>query len=295
MILRRATIVASTAALAALLVLATAITVLYVAQRDRVLPNTSIGAVDVGGMTSSELRATVQAIADHRDDVETVFTFEERSFPLRGTDVGYGLDVDASAAAALGRGRTGPPGELVERFRALWTHSTFALVETWDDQRVIAWVEEAASQIDRPISHGDIRVDPATREVAVELPHGRAQVLRAQTHQAVIDALVAPGTESRPLPVEVDDALVDADDVLAVADQARRAVAAPVELVHELGTLRFSPADLAALVGLERAVDGDRQTVALTVTPGRLRHVVDMQTAEVVRERARRRAVPGRP
>jgi vancomycin resistance protein YoaR len=255
--------------------------VLWTVQRGAVLPNTSVVGVDVSGMSPEEVReALAPTVAAREGDVVT-FSFEDETYSVAPSDVGYRIDLDTTVQVALSRGRTGLPGDALERLRSLRTHRDLALAERYDEDRIAAWVEEVADQVDRDRSPGSVEADPDTLEVRVEYPHGSATVRQDETVEALRAALVQEGPVELELPVATTPQNVPDEDVDAVADQVRRAIDAPLVLRASGTSLTLEPATIARLIEVNErrvgAADDDETalaTVELAVTVERLEEVL---------------------
>jgi vancomycin resistance protein YoaR len=255
--------------------------VLWTAQRGAVLPNTSVVGVDVSGMSPEEVReALAPTVAAREGDVVT-FSFEDETYSVAPSDVGYRIDLDTTVEVALSRGRTGLPGDALERLRSLRTHRDLALAERYDEDRIAAWVEQVADQVDRDRSPGSVEADPDTLEVRVEYPHGSATVRQDETVEALRTALVQEGPVELELPVATTPQNVPDEDVDAVADQVRRAIDAPLVLRASGTSLTLEPATIARLIEVNErrvgAADDDETalaTVELAVTVERLEEVL---------------------
>jgi vancomycin resistance protein YoaR len=255
--------------------------VLWTVQRGAVLPNTSVVGVDVSGMSPEDAReALAPTVAAREGDVVT-FSFEDGTYSVAPSDVGYRIDVDRTVEVALSRGRTGLPGDALERLRSLRTHRDLPLAENYDEGRITAWVEEVAEQVDRDRSPGSVAVDPDTLEVRVRYPHGSATVRQDETVDALRAALVQEGAVELELPVVTTPQNVPDEDIDTVADQVRRAVDGPLVLRASGTSLTLEPATIARLIEVdERRVgtaDDDETglaTVELGVTVERIEEVL---------------------
>jgi vancomycin resistance protein YoaR len=256
----RRTIVVGAVALATLLgLLLLTLAVLWTVQRGAVLPNTTVAGVEVGGLSETEAReALAPTVAAREGDVVT-FTFEDETFSVAPADVGYAIDLDATVEAALQRGRSGLPGDAVERVRSLRETRDVDLVERYDEDRISVWVEEVAAEVDRDRSPGLVEADPDTLEVQVESPHGSATVQQDEAVEALRGALREDGTSELELPVATTPPNVSDEDVEAVAEQVRRAIDAPLELRASGTSLTLEPATIARLLEVvERPVSAGR-------------------------------------
>jgi vancomycin resistance protein YoaR len=267
------------AALVGLLLLTLA--VLWTVQRDAVLPNTSVAGVEVGGLTGAEARETLAPTVAAREGDPVTFAFEDRTFSVAPSEVGYEIDLDATVENALDRGRTGLPGDVVERLRSLRTDRDLPLVERVDDASLDVWVAEVAEQVDRDRSPGLVEADPDTLEVRVEHPYGSATVQQDELRAELRAALEREGPEELELPVETTPQDVPDEDVDAVAEQLRRALEAPLVLRASGTSLSLEPsaiARLAEVVERETGAGGDGDTPSATlelqVTTARIEEVL---------------------
>jgi vancomycin resistance protein YoaR len=264
------------AALLGLLLLALA--VLWTVQRGAVLPNTTVAGVDVSGRSEDEVRETLAPTVTGREADPVTFTFEDETFSVAPAEVGYRVDVDATVEQALRRGRTGLPGDVVERVRSLRTARDLDLVERVDDEQLAAWVAGVAEEVDRDRSPGRVEADPDTLEVEVDLPHGSAVVRQDETLTTLSDAIRREGPDELELPVSTTPANVPDEDVEEAASQLRRALEGPLTLRASGTSLTLEPATIARLAEVvERPIRPDDEdgsgglaTVELVVTADRL-------------------------
>ncbi|MEX1177951.1 MAG: VanW family protein [Nitriliruptor sp.] len=253
MVLRRPAVIVPAIVLALVVV---AIAGLWLTQRGQVLPNTSVAGVDLSGMDAEEAAAALAPVAEEREREEVVFTFEDERYPMVPRELGYRVDVEDSVAAALERGRTSPFRDVAVRIGAFWRERDLPPAEVVDGPGLAAAIDELADEIDRDRFSGAIEVDPETLEVAVSEPRGEAEVRREEALADLEAALLEPGDDLLPLPVDVGDPPVTPADVEQVATQVERAVAEPLELRVEDETLTLDPTELAMLIEVGEAEDG---------------------------------------
>lgn len=225
------------AAVGAVLVLgvgsATALTVAY---RGDVLPGTLVRGVDVGGLSEADVVAKLAPRAADLEARSVVFTAPAgATLPVTASEVGYRVDLEATAAAAL---RAGRDGNLLQRLwsslSAPWSDRTVTLAESLDETALTARVDALATAADRPVVRGGVVVKGTA--VAVTAPGDGFATDQAATVAQVREALGDPAPAPRPLPGITTPARVDPQSVAAAGDLARRIVAAPLELAA--GTLR---------------------------------------------------------
>ncbi len=278
---RRRALILSGYGFGGLLVLVALLTgLLWAVQAGKVMPNTSVAGVDVSRMSGDEAREAIAPLVEERRDDPVVFTFEEQRFSTIPADVGYGVDVDQTIDAALARGRSGFPGDIRERLRAFNTPRDIELIDSFDADAVLAWVDATAAEVDRDVFSGTVTVSPETLEVVVELPHGGAEVRRDETYDTLIEALHEPGSNELALPVDTEPQRVSEDDITAAAAQVERAVAGPLELTANDEALVLQPEQIATIIEvLERNV-GEGSVIELVVTPDSLMEVLDEEELE---------------
>lgn len=253
--------------------------VLWGIQAGQVLPNTTVAGTDVSGMAAGELRETITPLADTRRTDPVAFTFEDRTIEVAPEDVGYTIDVDATTAAALGRGRQGLPGDVLERIRSLRTTRDISLIDDYDPAEVTAWVDDLAADLDREITSGSVTVDPDSLEVEVVMPTGFVEVRRSETAEALIDAMLSSGSDELVLPADTEPQRVPDEDVQAVAAQVERAVADSLTLSSGDEVLELAPRDLATIIEVIERPTSTGATLELVVTAEALSDVVSEEDA----------------
>jgi len=261
--------------------------VLWGIQAGQVLPNTTVAGTDVSGMNEDELRDAIDPLAEARRTDPVSFTFQDRTIDVAPEDFGYTIDADATAAAALARGRQGLPGDIAERIRSLRTVLDIALAEDYDPAEVTAWVDDLADDLDREITPGSVTIDPDSLEVEVVMPTGFVEVRRSETTEALIDAMLAPGPDELELPADTEPQLVPDADVEAVAAQVERAIAGSLTMSSGDETLELSPTDVATIIDVVERPTSTGATLELVVTADALASVVSEEDAARFEQQAR--------
>jgi vancomycin resistance protein YoaR len=256
-------------------VLVIALGALWFVQRGQVLPNTSIAGIEVSGMTEAEVRDALSSTVEARETDPVTFTFEGEEYVLVPGEVGFRIDVDATVESALGRGRSGLPGDIVTRLRAFRRAADLELIEVTDEDVIAAWVDDLADELDRPEIRGGVTIDADQVEVQRTMSQGEVVVDRMTTVQLATSAVRAPGPETFELPAATTEQPIADDEIIATAEDAERALAAPLLLSAEDASLELAPADLAALIEIQEqgeipgAIDLD-----LLVAPERVDEVI---------------------
>jgi len=263
----------SVGAVVAVLVLA--LGVLWFVQRDQVLPNTAVAGIDVSGMTEPAIREALASTVEERETARVSFTFEGEEYVLVPIEVGFRIDVDATVEQALGRGRSGLPGDVVTRLRAFRQPAEFDLVEVTDEDVLTRWVDDLADELDRPEIRGGVTIDPESVEVERTLSQGEVVVDRVTTLQLAASAVRAPGEQTFELPAATTEQPIADEEVTSTAEEAERALAAPLLLLAEDASLELAPADLAALIEIEEVGEEPGAIeLQLVVSPERVEEVI---------------------
>jgi len=257
------------------LVLLLALGTLWFVQRDAVLPNTSVAGVDVSRMSPAEVRDRLADTVEARETDPVSFAFEGEEYVLVPRDSGFTIDVDATVDAAMSRGRSGLPGDILTRLRAFRQPADLDLVEVTDRDVITDWVDALANQLDRPEIRGGVAVDTGQVEVLTTSSQGEVVVDRATTVQLAVSAVRAPGPDAFDLPAATTPQMIADEEIATTAEQVERALAEPLLVHADDTTLELAPADLAAMIGIEERgeVPGAIE-LHLVVTPERVEQVI---------------------
>lgn len=233
------------------------LTGLRIARAGAVLPGVRVDGVAVGGLSEDQLHQRVAA-ADRAGDRLTL-TARQAKATTEVTALGYAFDRDATAHAAMARGRQlNPVAALIDHIRAFWDTLPVPAHVVIDEQQLAERAEGLARQLTREPVEGDLRFSDGDVE-PVEPAEGWTV-----TPQAVVDAVRPALTGDLQGPVAVEAELVapqtTPEAVDAVAATAERALSGPVTLTRRDVTWRVSPGELATVLEVER----DGETLSLT-------------------------------
>lgn len=252
-----------------MLLCALAVATLWFVQRDRALPNTEVAEVAVGGMTADEMLVALEPVAKERVADETVFTFEDEEFVLLPSDVGYEVDLEATVAGAMRRGREGFPGDLAVRMRSYRTSASYPLEERPDQTELEAWITDLADHVDRDAVRGDIVVDPDDASVSLVASQGLVVVDREELRAAALDALLDAGSTELVVPAETAPPPIAQADLVALEQQVERALDGSFTFRSgDDAELVLEPRDLARVVEVVETHGGATgTTLELRATP----------------------------
>ncbi len=269
---------------AALVVVAGALLGLRAA-RDGVLPGVQVDGVRIGGQSEAGARAALGRHAETKGAVtvravpSSAGETADRTAPViaEASDLGYILDVDATVAAALRRGRQSDPLLALRDHLAAFS-ATIAVppVEQVRDEALQAWAKRVAERLELPPREGRVRIDEA--RVRGVQPRPGARVLQQPLVAAARERLLAGDggvlrVETAPLPPRTT-----AGDVRRAVRRARRAVSAPVTLRRNGVTATLQPAQIGDALTTRIRGRGERAAIEIAVDPRTLRDAIGRET-----------------
>jgi vancomycin resistance protein YoaR len=241
------------------------------------LPGVTVAGVDVGGKSSTEVRQTLELLAERKSDTVVVAARGGAHYRGVARDLGYEMDIDTTVEQVMYRGRQGNPiTALADHLRSFRSSAAATLTveaaETVDHDTLAAWVEDAVEALERPPREGRLRFDGA--EIKPVMPRAGATVdpdaLLDRMTVAVLevtgDIVEAPTTPVEPETTE--------DAVTAVLSEAETAVSDEVTLRRRGAAVTLSPDDIGDVLatrpdgagGLELYVDPDELTTTIGAT-----------------------------
>lgn len=261
--------------------------------RPGALPGTELAGMPVGGLTERELASEVADYARRRSAMPVRVRHGDAEATGTAAEAGYELQRLETVEAVLSRGRQANPlSALADHVRVTFgTTLTVEPVARVDADALKTWVEAAAPQLAREPVEATLEFDGARLE-RVE-PRPGAQVDTGQLETDLRRALLDHGGGGgRPqevvLSADVDEKDPDttAADLEAVAATAEQAVSAPVTLTRDDASVTLEPADIGALLEVERSgEDANGARLELVIDPDVLvERLPDGTVAELERE-----------
>jgi vancomycin resistance protein YoaR len=237
------------------------------------LPGMVVGGVAVGGLPPGELREEVEALAARRVSGIITATRGDERVSASAAELGYEVDVDATVAVVLARGRQdNPVAALADQLRALGGTMPVVPVERVDGQRLRQWVDRTVGTLDLPPTEATLRFDGAT-VTRVEPALGK-RVLEEPLTRAARAALRGTGPATFAAPVTTVRPETSAAALDAAEQEALLTLSAPARLYRGAASITLDPPVIGSTLAVRR--DGDALTVV--VDPGRLAAVLGPQT-----------------
>jgi len=144
--------------------------------RDRILPNISVGGINVGSMTVAKARTIINDRAEAVTNGKVVITVDDETiFEEAVTVLGVEYDVDASISQAQKIGRSG------RLLNDLWDYVKVLFVSV----SMTPVIEDSSSQIQDYVASIADQVDEAYRDGNLEVVDGVAQVVEPLEGKAI--------------------------------------------------------------------------------------------------------------
>jgi vancomycin resistance protein YoaR len=231
------------------------------------LPRIELAGQDVGALDEDSLHEEVVRIAEERGAQEIEVRRQagpgasamSRSYERR--ELGYAIDVDATVARIMERGRQGNPiAAFADQARATFSSLSVDPVVTVDQERLDRWVARVEKEFATSASEGGISFK-GTR-VDAELPKPGASVDVAALRERAEDLALDDEALSLIAPVQTLEPDMTAGDVRRAKERAQRIVSAPVTLKYSGREATLSADEIASVLSARNVEeDGDTRIV----------------------------------
>jgi vancomycin resistance protein YoaR len=232
-----------------LAVVAALVGLAFAGSQARLAQGVTVAGIDVGGLTRTEARRLLESRAAAVERIPVVFTAGDRQFPIKASTLGVEADWRAALDAAAREGEGFGP---VRGFKRLHTRFFGADVQPPVQAYTAALdykLAGVAREVDRP--HVEARVVRRGLTIAVVPGQTGLRLHRDAAADTVVRALARLDRSGQvPLPVVVDPVQITADELAAVAQQARTVISAPVRLTYGPTAWRLPRWRLAQLLSL---------------------------------------------
>jgi hypothetical protein len=251
--------------------LASILFLLMVAQAGRILPNTIVAGVDVGGLEPNAARRVLAPALDRAALRPLDVSAPGERIVIARAEIGLHLDVDATIEAAFARGRTRSLTSLVARYGAPLRRDHITPSGTVDEQLLQEWLGAMAGRLERAADVGDVLVDPVTLAVSIRGPQGglaidrevTADRLRSALFDLDVDRVSVAATTTLPTPTRVE--------LERIAGEITTALQGPIVLHHAERRLVIEPEVLAGMLSVTTVMESGAPVPRLQVTESAVR------------------------
>ena len=223
--------------------------------RAGVLPGVTVDGMAVGGLTAEQLEQRLVALAERKGAARIVAKRGNAAVGAAAANLGYAMDIEATVAQVLYRGRQGNPlTALTDQLRGFRGGIEVEPAETVDADTLNGWAEAAAEELAlRPVE-GGLRFEGA--EVVRRDPRPGASVDAEDVAAQAQAAALAGGGATLEVATEAITPMTTVADVDAVVELGEAAVSGPVTFSRGDVTVTLSPEELGGILRT-RVVDGD--------------------------------------
>ncbi len=217
----------------------------------RIHPGVTVAGVPVGGMTSAQAGAALEAALPGIVERPVTVTFQGTEWRIDAADVGVSFDMEEHVRAAMGVGRKGGLLRAAgQRVRA-WVRGVDVPVRPdAHPARMEDVLARVAKGIDVPPTDATVVVDGEKLTVR-PARDGRA-LARDRAGRMVLAAMVS-GSRTVQAPVKTVHPAVSDDDAEAAKAKAAMMIGAEVTIAHAKKRWEFSPRDIAGWLAFERS------------------------------------------
>lgn len=217
------------------------------------LLGTVVGDAAVGGFGAQDLSTVIAEQAEAAGPRSVVVTDGTVTVEVAGADVGYRVDVAATADAATAAGRD---RGVASALAAALSSRSVDFVGKVDADKLETTVAQVAGSFTADPTAGALRVDPDTFEVSVTDPTHGVDVDAAELARRLERAFIA-GADLVDVPTAPAAPRVSRGQLDALADEASEVVSAPVTLVISGERVVVSRRQLASLLTSKQSQDAD--------------------------------------
>jgi len=242
--------------------------VLQLTHHDRVTAGVRVMGVDLSGRTDAEARALLHAEVARLLDGPLTLQAAGWTWELSPEQLGLNLDADALTDEAFALGRS---GNVVQQTAARWgalflSERGHSPIFELDLAMATSAIERIAQQIDRPVRDATIRLGE-NGTVVVTPQHDGVQVLVPESVKRLRQAVAVGLPDTIDLVAETQAPTATTADFEAARVQAENLLAEPLVLALEDRRWVFGRAEIAQMLGFERALG---QPAQVSINPAAL-------------------------
>ncbi|WP_341252221.1 VanW family protein [Euzebya pacifica] len=256
---------------ALLVVLAVVFLGLRAARADTALPGITVAGVDVGGQSPEEVTSAIAGLDDARRTRTITVTRGTDEVVSTAEELGYALDVEATVAAVMDRGRQANPLlAFRDQVRATFVPLTVPPIAAFDSIAFERWIDRIADDLALPPIEADLVITGTTVEVVQPQPGETIDVEALRS--AALEALQDGGDAAIEVPTVVTTPSTDPEAIADLAAAAELAISAPVTLIRGDVRLSLTGERIGALlqVRAEAVSEGGDADLELVIDPDRL-------------------------
>jgi vancomycin resistance protein YoaR len=240
-------------------VLAVVVTSLVVRETHsgKALPGTRVARIDVAGISAERIAERLRPVLGAQRTV--LLRADGDLVPVKASDLGYAVDLDATARAAVAAGHGGGLDAVLGPLRGLVTTRDVAVRSSFDTAKARRALAPVAEKVARSAYAGALKVDPETLRVSTTKSRPGRAVDTAKLVSRIRSELRAGRRGPLDVPLK-SVAAVPESRLQEVAGEAEDYLRQPLKLTGAGTPLTLSTAQTADLLALESR-SGGREAV----------------------------------
>jgi len=250
--------------------------------RSGALPGTTVVGVDVGGMHGEELRRVLREVQEQRgdDELRVSPSDDDTVVTTSGADMGYRIDVVATATSVLERGRQGNPiAALADHLTSTFGTLTVEPNDRFEDEEFQSWLEDNAGELSTPPFAGGVEFDGS--DVSPVYPETGIVLVESELESKALSATRSQGEDSITVSTEEAEPPTTDTDVDDLVETAEDLVSGPITLTRPNGNLTITPAEIGAATDVAVVEEGNDAHLELHIPAKALKKEVGDRAVEL--------------
>ena len=253
--------------------------------RSGALPGTTVAGVDVGGLGDEELRSVLRGVQEQlgEDGLKVSPTDDDAVVTTSGAEMGYTVDVVATARTILERGRQGNPfAAMADHLTATFGTLTIDPIDRLQEEVFESWLERNDDELSTQPFVGGVEFDGS--EVTPLYPEVGVVLVESELRSKALSATRSPGEDTIVVPTEEAEPPTTEADVDDLVETAEDLVSGPITLTRPNGSLTIPPEELGSTTVVAVTEEGDETNLELRVRPKALQKKVGDRVAQLETE-----------
>jgi len=250
--------------------------------RSGALPGTTVVGVDVGGLDGGDLRRVLRDVQEQRGDDELGISPSDDDTVVitSGADMGYRIDVVATATSVLERGRQGNPiAALADHLTSTFGTVTVEPTDRFEDEEFQSWLEDNAGELSTQPFAGGVEFDGS--EVKPLYPETGVVLVEDELESKALNATRSQGEDTITVSTEEAEPPTTDADVDDLVETAEDLVSGPITLTRPNGNLTITPAEIGAVTDVAVVEEGNETHLELRIPAKALQKEVGDRAAEL--------------
>lgn len=233
--------------------------------RNRVLPNTTISGIKVGGLTKSGLELKTASSSDSFLNQSLKMQYQDKNWEVKLADFGTSVSFEGAVDGAYSYGRTGSfSSQLIDLLAAPITKQNFDVdIKTFSDDGLAVFQKNILGEIEKPYLETSVNIVPG--KVTIK-PGQKGLELNLSKYEQDLFGLYKRGGDLVVLELTSKEPLVTTDEAEPARKQVEDILSKDWKVVSGDKSLVIPTRDLAKWIKVSALVDGSALAVSLDDT-----------------------------